>query len=131
MKDELTGERRFLFVDSLDDTSRRLRLAELRKGGLVIDTPGMRELQLWTEQETGDPPFDDVDALAPGCRFGDCRHRDEPGCAVTAAVAEGRLPAERLRAFQQLQDERAAVASQKSQRTRLVARKRSSWRGRG
>ena len=66
-------------------------LGELR-GGLIIDTPGMRELQLWDAGEAVREAFDDVEALAIECRFTDCRHREEPRCAVKAAVAAGVAP---------------------------------------
>jgi len=71
-------------------------------GGLLIDTPGMRELQL---SEAGDgllSAFDDVEELAKGCAFGDCGHESEPVCAVKDAVAAGRLSAERLESFHKL-----------------------------
>ncbi len=71
-------------------------------GGLLIDTPGMRELQL---EEAGDgllSAFDDIAELAKGCAFGDCIHGPEPDCAVRDAVAAGRLSAERLEGFHKL-----------------------------
>ena len=71
-------------------------------GGLLIDTPGMRELQL---NEAGDgllSAFDDLAELAKGCAFRDCGHGSEPDCAVKVAVAEGRLSAERLESFHKL-----------------------------
>jgi len=73
--------------------------------GVLIDTPGMRELQLWTEPDSAAEAFDDIEALAAGCRFTDCRHRDEPKCAVKQAVEEGTISAERLASYLKLQDE--------------------------
>src|SRR5687767_413362 len=64
--------------------------------GLLIDTPGMRELQLWTQGEGARETFEDILELADACHFTDCRHRDEPRCAVKQAVEEGRLEANRL-----------------------------------
>ena len=89
----------------------------------MLDTPGMRELQLWSD-DSMDQTFADVAELAEGCRFGDCAHESEPGCAVIAAHADGRLPAERLESYRKLQRElhhlrlkqdRRAAAEQKRQ----------------
>lgn len=74
-------------------TSRELIV--LAGGGLLIDTPGMRELQLWDVTTGLDEAFEDIAALAGGCRFRDCTHDTEPDCAVRLAIAEGRLSAER------------------------------------
>ena len=65
-------------------------------GGAIVDTPGMRGLELWNAAATEVAGFDDIDALAAACKFRDCRHRTEPGCAVLAAVARGILDAGRL-----------------------------------
>jgi ribosome biogenesis GTPase len=73
-------------------------------GGLVLDTPGMRELQLW-DDDAMDQTFADVTELAALCRFGDCTHEHEPGCAVIAARDDGTLPAERLESYRKLQRE--------------------------
>jgi ribosome biogenesis GTPase / thiamine phosphate phosphatase len=73
----------------------------------VIDTPGLRELGLWTNGAGTAAAFDDVEALATECRFDDCRHRTEPGCAVLQALEDGRLPAERFAAWEKLQRELA------------------------
>lgn len=82
-------------------TYRQLLL--LPGGGIVIDTPGMRELQIYTANLS--MAFEDIEELAAQCRFSDCSHRSEPGCAVRAAIAEGRLSAERLESFSKLQRE--------------------------
>jgi ribosome biogenesis GTPase len=74
-------------------------------GGLLIDTPGMRELQLWDVDQAVRDTFEDVETLAAGCHFTDCRHRNEPRCAVKAAVEQGRLDARRLERYLKLQDE--------------------------
>ena len=95
------------------------QLVMLPGGGILIDTPGMRELQLWDAGESVAGAFADIDALADGCRFRDCRHRAEPGCAVVAAVAAGTLPAVRLESFRKLQDEQAFQATQQDERARL------------
>jgi ribosome biogenesis GTPase len=72
-------------------------------GGWLIDTPGMRELQLVDVGDALDDVFSEVAALAGTCRFSDCVHDAEPGCAVQAAIAEGTLDPERLRRYQKLQ----------------------------
>jgi ribosome biogenesis GTPase len=80
-------------------------------GVLVIDTPGMRELQLWeVDDATLDTTFSDIAALATRCRFGDCAHQSEPGCAVQAALDDGTLESERWQSYQKLQREQAYAA---------------------
>src|SRR6266545_484185 len=98
-------------------TGRQLVL--LPSGGILIDTPGMRELQLWETGESVAGAFADIDALAEGCRFRDCRHGSEPGCAVTDAVAAGTLPGARLESFRKLQQEQAFQATQQDERARI------------
>ena len=97
-------------------TTTHRELVMLPGGGLIIDTPGMRELQLWDAADAVRETFDDIHALAAGCHFTNCRHRDEPRCAVKAAVAEGTLPAERLDSYVKLQDELATLARQQEER---------------
>jgi ribosome biogenesis GTPase / thiamine phosphate phosphatase len=84
-------------------TSRELLL--LPGGAMVIDTPGLRELQLWDATEGVAETFADVDELAAKCRFGNCRHEDEPGCAVRAALAAGTLDPARLESRRKLERE--------------------------
>jgi ribosome biogenesis GTPase / thiamine phosphate phosphatase len=92
-------------------TTTHRQLLVLPGGGLVIDTPGLRELQLWDVGSAGlDATFADVEELAAGCRFGDCTHVHEPGCAVLAAVESGELPGERLHSWRKLQRELLAIA---------------------
>ena len=94
-------------------------------GGVIIDTPGMRELQLWDSGRALEAAFDDIEALAAGCRFRDCGHRSEPGCAVRAAVADGSLPAARLGHFHRLEDERGALRERQEQLERLAEARRT------
>lgn len=89
-------------------TSRELVL--LPRGGLLIDTPGMRELGLWDADRGVAEAFDDIDGVAAQCRFRDCTHRQEPGCAVRDALEAGTLTAARYGSYQKLQDELAALA---------------------
>ena len=74
-------------------------------GGILIDTPGMRELQVADAGEGLLTTFDDIEALAPQCGFGDCTHGPEPDCAVKAAIAAGTLAAQRLDSYHKLVSE--------------------------
>ncbi len=100
-------------------TTSHRELIKLPGGGLIIDTPGMRELQLWDVAGAVRETFDDIEALAAQCRFTDCRHRDEPRCAVKAAVADGRLTAARYESYLKLQDELAHLTAQQDERARI------------
>jgi ribosome biogenesis GTPase len=92
-------------------TTTHRQLLALPGGGLVIDTPGLRELQLWDVGTAAlETTFADVEELAADCRFGDCTHMHEPGCAVLAAVETGELPRERLDSWRKLQRELRAIA---------------------
>jgi ribosome small subunit-dependent GTPase A len=84
-------------------TARELHL--LPGGGLLVDTPGMRELALYDDGEGVDTAYADVTALAADCRFRDCQHRTEPGCAVAAAIEDGSLDPARYSAWRKLQAE--------------------------
>ena len=98
-------------------TSRQLVC--LQGGGILIDTPGMRELQLWDAEDGLEHAFADVEALADGCRFRDCSHGGEPSCAVTAAVERGELAAERLANYRRLQREDDFLRSRHDESARL------------
>ncbi len=86
-------------------TTTTRELVRLPGGTLLIDTPGMRELQLWADDDGLDRTFDEIDRLAAGCRFRDCRHEQEPGCAVRSAVEAGTLDARRLASYLKLRRE--------------------------
>lgn len=121
----LLGEERLRTHDVRESDSRGRhtttgrQLVLLPGGGILIDTPGMRELQLWDTGEAVAGAFADVEALAEECRFRDCRHQSEPGCAVLAAVAAGMLPLVRLESFRKLQNEQDHQVRQQDQRGRL------------
>ena len=100
-------------------TTRHRQLILLDGRGLLIDTPGMRELQLWTQADSARDTFDDVEALAAGCHFTDCRHRDEPRCAVKQAIADGALAAERLASYIKLQEEIRSLDVRKDARAQI------------
>jgi len=118
-------------------TSRQLIV--LPDGGLLIDTPGMRELQPWGDSAV-DGAFDDIAALAADCRFGDCSHSVEPGCAVRTAVEAGTIQADRLDHYHRLQREAAheerrhdkgAAAAQKKRLRTMMRAQRARYRNRG
>jgi ribosome biogenesis GTPase len=87
-------------------TTTHRQLVALPQGGLLIDNPGLRELQLWGDADL-ESTFDDIAALARGCRYTDCAHQQEPGCAVRQAVADGTLDEARLGNYHKLQRELA------------------------
>ena len=95
------------------------------KGGVIIDTPGMRELQLWDSDHALETAFDDIDVLTQTCRFRDCRHQTEPGCAVRQAVLDGQLTADRLNHYHQLQTERAALNERREQLAQTTEKRKS------
>lgn len=108
-------------------TTTHRELVRLPGGSLLIDNPGLREVQLWVEGETAvAEAFPDIDALATQCRFRDCTHRHEPGCAVTAAVAAGALDGGRLESLRGLEREVQAL-----ERRRDVAADRAFGRRQG
>jgi ribosome biogenesis GTPase len=108
----LAGEERAAVREIREDdgrgrhTTTRRQLHLLPDGGLVLDTPGMRELSLW-DGDGLDQSFADVDEIVAACRFGNCSHNGEPGCAVAAALADGRLAVDRHRSWQKLVRETA------------------------
>src|SRR5207247_7631486 len=81
-------------------TTSHRELVLLPDGGLVLDTPGMRELRLWESEEGLGEAFGDVEALAARCRFSDCAHRSEPGCAIRSALARGELDRARYASYE-------------------------------
>jgi ribosome biogenesis GTPase len=105
-------------------TSVHRQLLLRQQGGLVIDTPGMRELQLWDTEDDVDESFADIAGLAGGCRFRDCRHETEPGCAVKAAVEDGRLDSGRHESFLKLQAEQEAAEARREERALLESRRK-------
>ena len=91
-------------------TTTHRELILLPSGGMVIDTPGMRELGMWDAGDGIDQTFSDIEKLAQKCRFRDCTHSgSEPGCAVQEAVGRGELPIDRLRSYQKLMNENRYV----------------------
>jgi ribosome biogenesis GTPase len=103
-------------------TTTHRELVRLPGGALVIDTPGLRELQFWEGDLS--TAFEDIETLAADCRFRDCAHAREPGCAVLAAVDNGTLSLDRLRSWRKLQRELEAIAARTDHRLRVARKKR-------
>ena len=80
-------------------------LLRLPSGALIIDTPGLRELQLWGTADDVEGIFPEIEAASTGCRFKDCSHESEPGCAVRAGVADGSIDERRFGSFEKLRRE--------------------------
>ena len=86
-------------------TTTSRELVPLPYGGMLIDNPGMREIQMWTDEQTLRESFADVEAMGLGCKFADCKHGNDAGCAIRAAVAAGTLDLNRLESFLMLDEE--------------------------
>jgi ribosome biogenesis GTPase len=99
-------------------TTRHRELIALDRGGLVLDTPGLRELQLWDVGEGLEQTFEDVAAIAARCRFTDCGHDGEPGCAVGEALRSGALARDRYESWRKLQRELARLERKLDSRAR-------------
>lgn len=106
-------------------TTTHRQLVALPNGALLIDNPGIRELQLWSGEGSLETAFDDLGALAADCRFRDCTHRDEPGCAVRESVEAGDLDPGRLRNYRTLEKELQALELRRDRAARKKAGKRA------
>jgi ribosome biogenesis GTPase len=107
-------------------TTSHRQLLKVPGGGLVIDTPGLREIQLWAGAEALAEVFLDIEELALACRFGDCRHDTEPDCAVVAALEGGTLDANRFSSYRKLQRELRAIEVKAD--VRLQIEERRKWK---
>lgn len=107
-------------------TTTARRLVVLPSGALLIDTPGMRELQLWSSEDAHGQAFEDVEILALDCRFRNCAHDAEPGCAVLAAVERGDLSRNRFASYHKLRKELAYLA--RKQDVRLQIEENRKWK---
>jgi ribosome biogenesis GTPase / thiamine phosphate phosphatase len=107
-------------------TTTHRELVPIPGGGLLLDTPGMRELQLWGTEAGLERAFEDVAGLAEHCRFKDCAHGREPGCAIRAALADGSLSEERFESYRKLARELHRLEVR--QNARLVAEERKKLR---
>lgn len=106
-------------------TSVHRQLVVREEGGLIIDTPGLREIQLWDAGQAFDDAFTDIASLAESCRFRDCRHDREPGCAVKEAVDAGTLDAGRYESYLKLQREQAAFEKNRDERAGIEAKRQA------
>jgi ribosome biogenesis GTPase / thiamine phosphate phosphatase len=95
-------------------------------GGLIVDTPGMRELQLWDGSASLSTTFSDINELATACRFHDCKHETEPGCAIIEAIQSGQLEEERLTSYRKLQ--REIAYGLRKQNEALARAEKDKWK---
>src|SRR5438874_2769166 len=107
-------------------TTSHRQLLKLPGGGLIIDTPGLREIQLWAGAEAVAEVFVDIENLALGCKFTDCRHETEPDCAVIAALEGGTLDSSRFASYRKLQRELRAIEVKAD--VRLQIEERRKWK---
>lgn len=136
----LLGEELLETKETRDDaigrhTTTHRELVRVPSGGMLIDTPGLRELLAWDDSTGMETVYRDIEALAATCRFADCAHRSEPGCAIRAAVAAGELDAARLRQYDKMQREVAYISGRKADRASTNSKRRSkeiakAWRQR-
>ena len=105
-------------------TTTRRQLVILPSGGLIVDNPGMRQVHFWLAEDGLMEAYEDIAALADQCRFNDCTHETEPGCAVQAALADGRLEPARWQRYRDLQRELAELEGRLDRRGRSRARRR-------
>ena len=119
----LSGEEIVKTADVREDDSRGRHTTTHREmiflpgGGMIIDTPGMRELQLWTDTDAIGESFSEIDSLAADCRFKNCSHESEPGCAIQAALESGDLDQSRFDSFLKLRKEAAWLDRRKAEST--------------
>ncbi|MEQ8973869.1 MAG: hypothetical protein RIE73_26190 [Coleofasciculus sp. C1-SOL-03] len=91
---------------------------------MLIDTPGIRELQIWADEDSLADTFTDIDTLAQHCRFRDCQHQDEPSCAVQQALEDGTLDSQRFLSYQKLQKELSYLARKQDQKASLAEKEK-------
>ncbi len=126
----LLGENRLKVNAVREDDSRGLHttthreLLILPNGGIVIDTPGMRELQVWGDNGGLAAVFDDIEDIAKNCRFRDCSHQDEPGCAVKQSVRDGSLAQERFQSYLKLKKEMRYLEARQAMKASAVEKAR-------
>ena len=105
-------------------TTTKRELIILPNGGLLMDTPGMREIQLWMGSEGLQETFADVKTLAQLCQFRNCQHEKEPGCAVQQALLDGTLDAQRFRNYKKLQQELDYISRKQDQKAYLAEKEK-------
>ena len=107
-------------------TTTNRELHSLPAGGLIVDTPGLRELQIWEADEGLNKAYSDIEELAKQCQFQDCLHRNEPGCSVKQAVHERQLSLERFESYKKMQMEYASFSLKMSGHLESLAREKGS-----
>ncbi len=116
-------------IRKIDDLGRHTtasrQLIILAGGGLVIDTPGIRELQLWDSKDGFTETFEEIENIAQHCRFSDCRHESEPSCAVKQAVEDGRIDPKRFQNYNKMQKELDHLNTKRNVRSKIVEKKRA------
>jgi ribosome biogenesis GTPase len=105
-------------------TTTHRELILLPNGSLIIDTPGMREIQIWASENSLQSTFEDIETLAQECHFRNCQHIKEPGCAVQQALEEGKLDYSRFMSYQKLQKELDYLSQKQEQKVYLDTKKR-------
>jgi len=105
-------------------TTTHRELVMITSGGLVLDTPGMREMQLWDGEESLPLVFADIDAIAAECFFSDCRHEDEPRCAIREALIAGEIESERFASYSKLQKELHYLARKRDKLSEILEKKK-------
>lgn len=110
-------------------TTTHRQLVILPTGGLILDTPGMRELQLWQADEGLGHVFSDIEELTLACKFTDCHHESEPGCAVRAAIIEGKIVQDRLVSYVKLKKELAFMERKQVERQRIEQKRAKRFDG--
>jgi ribosome biogenesis GTPase len=105
-------------------TTTHREMFRLASGGVLIDTPGMREIQPWSGGNGLSRAFEDIEKIMRKCRFNDCSHRSEPGCAVLDALDNGQLDSDRWQSYLKLQREEAFLEREKNRKARMKEQKR-------
>ncbi len=105
-------------------TTTHSQLFVIPGGGIVMDTPGLRELQVWSDGEGLAQAFNDIEELSANCRFRDCEHDREPGCAIRQALDDGTLAARRWQSYEKLKSEINYLASRQDEQAKLAEKKR-------
>jgi ribosome biogenesis GTPase / thiamine phosphate phosphatase len=128
----ILGSERMVVQDIREDdakgrhTTTHRELIKIPTGGILIDTPGMREFQLWENNDSLDSGFQDINELTNNCKFNDCQHNNEPGCAIQNALSTGELAEDRYRSYLKLQKE-LAFLDRKMDRA-AQAGERNKWK---
>lgn len=127
----LLGEERLLTRELKEDgrgrhTTTWRELVQLPSGAIVVDTPGMKQLGLWADESSLEESFDDISLLATTCKFSDCNHSIEPGCAVQSALADGTLQLERFESYFKLQRELKYL--HRKQDVRAMLEEKARWK---